>query len=397
MIFRKGSGFIAMRAINRLSPSRTTQGPRALPGKAALAFLPTLLAVVYFGLWASSQYVGEARFVLRGAASAPRADVLGALTGLPGHPDSLEDAYIVRDFILSGAALDTLRPDVPLTELYRRPGVDVFSRLKAAPTREELLEYWRGMVQVSVDKSTGILTLKAMGFTPQDALLITRKLLEASEGLVNGLSLRMRQDMLTRAEKEVALSLERVSAAREGLTRFRLKHGLLDPVRTAETRQAIVGKLEGEIVEKSAELAKLHTFMQPYAPQVTALEKRIQALQKVLQEESAKNASTMLSSLPDTSPGEHGDLVNAYRQLAMDMELAEKAYEATVKALEAARGDISLQHRYLAAFVEPRLPEEALLPRRMKSIATVLVLSMLAWGIGHLLAATIREHRQWSI
>src|SRR6478609_3158305 len=49
---------------------------------AACVLLPSLAAILYYGLIAADQYVAEARFTVRNG-EVPKLDTLGALTGMP--------------------------------------------------------------------------------------------------------------------------------------------------------------------------------------------------------------------------------------------------------------------------------------------------------------------------
>src|SRR4051812_22920937 len=62
--------------------------------------LPTLLALIHYTLIAADQYVAEAKFAVRGTEAAA-IDMLGVLTGVPGHAASTGDALIVQDYIRS--------------------------------------------------------------------------------------------------------------------------------------------------------------------------------------------------------------------------------------------------------------------------------------------------------
>ena len=63
-----------------------------------------------------------------------------------------------------------------------------------------------------------------------------------------------------------------------------------------------------------------------------------------------------------------------------------------IAALETARSEAQRQQLYLERLVRPNLPDDAVEPRRLRSIATVLILSLIAWGVVSLLVASIREH-----
>jgi capsule polysaccharide export protein KpsE/RkpR len=141
--------------------------PQQLNIKKFLPILvPLFLAVFYYGLIASDKYVTTASFVIRGAET-PKVDMVGMLTGLPGQASqSLEDAYILKDYLLSQDMLGDLRKQLPLEEIFRHEDADYFSRMAAAPSIEDLQKYWQKMVDVTIDKSTGLVTLHVRAFTP---------------------------------------------------------------------------------------------------------------------------------------------------------------------------------------------------------------------------------------
>ena len=42
--------------------------------------------------------------------------------------------------------------------------------------------------------------------------------------------------------------------------------------------------------------------------------------------------------------------------------------------------------------MQPNLPDQAMEPRRIRSIATVFALGLVAWGVISLITASVREH-----
>lgn len=356
--------------------------------------LPLLLAIFYYGLIASDKYVTEASFVIRGAET-PKVDMVGMLTGLPGQASqSLEDAYILKDYLLSRDMLGALRQQLPLEEIYRHEGTDVFSRMPAGPTIEELQKYWKNIIDVTVDKSTGLVTLQVRAFTPEDSLKVIEALLQAGERRLNSISMRSRNDTLKMADTELAESIRRLNETGEKLSAFRLRHKMLDPTQTAVAQQGITTKLEEELVSRMAEHASLLTYMQPSAPQVITLRKRIDSLRRTLETENVKNVEAMTSQ---ADPEAARALMDEYNQLVIDREVAEKAYIASTQFLETARLDALSQRRYVMVFSYPHLPEEATEPFRLRNIFIVLTFALLLWGIGQMILATVKEHRQWNI
>ena len=87
-----------------------------------------------------------------------------------------------------------------------------------------------------------------------------------------------------------------------------------------------------------------------------------------------------------------GGLVANYEELVVDREFAEKTYVSALSALERARIEADRQQRYVAAFVRPTLPEDALYPRRIVACITVFAISLVLWALGVLIVYAIRDH-----
>jgi capsular polysaccharide transport system permease protein len=94
------------------------------------------------------------------------------------------------------------------------------------------------------------------------------------------------------------------------------------------------------------------------------------------------------------SKGEKG--LNAsfvlFEKAAVEKEFATRAYQSALTTLELARTDAARQHRYLATIAEPSLADEARFPRRYLGTLTVFLACFLAFSIGSLLVATVKEH-----
>jgi capsular polysaccharide transport system permease protein len=351
--------------------------------------LPTLLAVLYYGFVAADQYVAEARFAVRGSEAAAT-DMLGVLTGIPGNGASAADALVVRDFVRSRDAVEALERRLDLRAAYSREEADWLARLGPADPIEDVVDYWRRMVEVGYETTSGITTLRVQAFRPDDAVAIAGAILEEGEALVNRLSERARRDAVAFAEAELTRAEERLGAARAEVTRFRDQRQALDPARSAEARLGIQAGLEADLAKAEAELSAMRSYMRPDAPAVVSAGNRIAALRRQVEAERAKLA------------GEQGDprvlsgLVADYERLAGEQEFAAKAYVSALASLEAARADAARKHRYLATFVMPHMPEDATRPRRLVGILTVFFASLVAWGIGALGVAAVKDHAGWA-
>jgi capsular polysaccharide transport system permease protein len=371
----------------RKSPHRTRT--RVLWSLALCVGLPTLLALIHYTLIAADQYVAEAKFAVRGSEAAAT-DMLGVLTGVPGHAASSADALIVQDYIRSRDLIDELSRRFNLRAIYAHPDADWLARLNPSDPIEDVVKYWAGMANVTFDSLSGITTLRVAAFRPDDAVVVASAVLDASEVLVNRLSERARRDAVSFAETQLADSETRLVVARSALTDFRDRRQAIDPARSAESRLEIMSGLEGELAKSQAELSALKAYMRANAPGVVSLENRIAALQRQIATERAKLAGDPAQA--DVMSG----LVAGYERLMVGREFAEKAYISALGSLEAARAEGLRKQRYLAAFVQPHLPEDAVRPRRLIAILTVFFGSLIAWAIGALGVAAVKDHAGWA-
>jgi capsular polysaccharide transport system permease protein len=93
--------------------------------------------------------------------------------------------------------------------------------------------------------------------------------------------------------------------------------------------------------------------------------------------------------------GRAGGLVSkspAFDRLVLDKAFADRQLAAALTALDQARAEAQRKQLYLERLVQPHLPDNAVEPRRVRSIVTVFVLGLVAWGVLSLVVASVREH-----
>lgn len=344
--------------------------------------VPTLLAVLYYGLVASDYYQSEAKFSIqsidRGSASSLES-LMGALPGV----GSDKDAMMVRDYILSRDVLARLDKEHGFLKHYQEAG-DWVSKLSGNATFEEGYDYYLSRVEVDFDIQSGVSTLLVRALNAAQAAEFAGAILGYGEQLVNELSHRAEVDSLDLARAEVQRGEERLSAARNAILSQQLVANEMNPAESAAAVMQIRGELEGELAKAQAELTEIASYMRADSPKAVALKNRIESLKKQVSRENSRLISTEDDSLSNSIAG--------FEPLVVEKEFAEKAYESALASLEVARTEAGRQHRYLATVVTPSVPDEATHPKRIMSILTVLMSTMLAFGIGSLLIAAVREH-----
>jgi capsular polysaccharide transport system permease protein len=351
-----------------------------------VAAAPTVLAGVYYFLIAADQYVAEFRFALR-AVEPVRGEIGGIFqAGVAPSPVSV-DSHAVVQYIDSRDIIDDLGKTLDLREMFSQPAADWWARLQLPVSIEELVRYWKNQVDAFYDVTNGTIVVRARAFTPQDALQLAQGIFASSERLVNELSERARRDTLRNSEKEVRNAEKRLKAALARISEFRDREGLIDPRKSADATQALAGRIRDDIVRADTELSTVKHYMREDAPSVKMLEARIQSLQAQLQSVESEVTNTERSRSEVLSR-----VMESYERLESERTFAEKAYQHALEALDRARMNADRQQVYIAGFVQPSLPEEALYPRRLRSVCIVLFVCCAAWLIGALTVQTVREH-----
>ncbi|MBV8888113.1 MAG: hypothetical protein JO305_00415 [Alphaproteobacteria bacterium] len=370
----------------RTAPKRRHR-PFRLIGFVLIVIVPVCGAAVYlFGI-AADQYVAEFRFALRSAAPAPVEPAAALWHAAAASSQASLDAAAVVQFIESRAIIDELDPQLDLRSLFSRPEADWPARLSLPVSIEELVRYWRSQVE-AYDAADGTVIVRVRAFTPQDALAIARGIAGASEKLVNTLSERAREDTLRHAQEDVADSERRLQAALGKIREFRDRQGVIDPAKTAEASSTLVARVRDELLRARAERATLKTYMRDDAPSLKVLDARIRALEA----QSHAVAGELTASDSKATPAPLSKVMGTYEELEGEKRFAETAYQHALEALDRSRGEADRQQIYLASFVPPSLPEEALYPRRLRSVGIVALVAFALWAVGCLVLQSVRDH-----
>lgn len=350
--------------------------------------LPALIVAAYFAFFAADQYAAETRFSVRSATTtqAPN-ELLGLISVTPAA--TVADAYVLIDYVRSRQLLDRLQSDIDYKAIFSRPEADQWARLDTSLPMEKIILYWRRMVSIGFDTTSQIMTLQIRAFRPDDALLLANAILKQSEQLINDLSARARGDAVRMAEQELAQSEARLRVARLAVRTFREERQEIDPRKKAEARQQIIETLQGELTNARARVQTMRQQLAENAPTVVYQRSVIMALEKQIDEERSRAATTASATADDSTIG---GLIADYEALTIDREFAEKAYVSAMGSLERVRFDAARQQRYLATIVAPSLPQYPLYPKGLLNTLIVLVGLFCVWGLAVLIGLAVRDH-----
>lgn len=346
--------------------------------------VPTALAVLYFGLFASDVYVSESRFVVR-SPDKPATSGLGVLLKSAGFSNAGDEIFAAHEFVQSRDALKELNRDNAVARAFGNSNVSIFDRfnpLGLSGSFEDLYKYFRGKVTVDYATTSSITTLTVRAYSPQDAQKFNRQLLERSEELVNRLNTRGRSDLVQFATEEVVQAKMAAREAALSLARFRNARGIIDPEKQATLQLQMVSKLQDELIGARTQLQQLRA-MAPENPQIPILEVRINSLSREIDEQLGLVAGSR-RSLSATAA--------QYQRFELEREFADRRLAAAMNSLEEARNEARRKQAYVERIVQPSLPDEAQEPRRLRGIFAAFVLGLVAWAIISMLLAGIREH-----
>lgn len=353
----------------------------------ATVLLPTFLAIVYYGLIASDVYISESRFVIRSPQRPVSSGIFGDILQGTGITRSQDDTYSVRDFILSRDALKELDQKLGVRNAFENKKIDFINRFPGLDwdnSFEEFYRYYGKHIGVDYDPVSSISILTVHAYTAEDAKKINDLLLQMSERLVNTLNDRSRQDLIRFSEDEVKVAADKAKDASAALFSFRSQHSIFEPDKQAAIQLAGVAKIQEELIGTEAELAQLKK-LSPNNPQIGALESRAETLRKAIASEASKVTSAS-GSFSAQAPN--------FERLALESTFADKQLGTALAALETARSEAIRKQLYLERLVQPSLPDKAMEPRRIRSVFSVFMFGLIAWGVASLIIASVREHSE---
>jgi capsular polysaccharide transport system permease protein len=352
----------------------------------ALVILPTLLAAGYYWLIAADQYESESHFLVRTAEQQRPVNTggLSQVLAAAGGQNSSPEAMSVADYLTSHDVVAALRQQVNLVQRYQRADVDFFSRLRGDhPMNEQLLQYYLKQTNVEVNSNTGITVVRARAFTPQDAYVIATKLLGLGERRINSLNQQSYHDALASQERQLRDARTELSRAQQAISAFRAQQGDIDPTGTGTAQTGLIAQLTNTLTQAEAQLVSVGQTISRSSPQYVALSRRVQALRTQIAAQQARLAGS------GTTIASH---VASYNELQLRQEFASKRYEAVAAALDHAREQTLNKQLYLVRVVDPNLPEKAQYPKRFRIVGTLFLGLLVAYGIGWMIVAGVREH-----
>lgn len=355
-----------------------------------VVLVPLAVTVFYLFAIASDQYISKAGFAVRAEELSSAADLLGSLSSVSGTTSS-SDTDILNEFIHSQDMVERVMGHIDLIGAYTVPSFDPFFAFKPTGEIEDLVDYWRRMVELHYDQGTSLIELRVHAFRPEDAQAIAGRVVEESSLLINRLSAIARTNNTRYAQLDLETALARLSNARQALTKFRSENRTIDLEAAVQGQIGILNSLEQQLAAAKVELnLLLSEGLSDADRRITTERRRIGVIEDLIEIERAQFGTASESR---TGGLNFSSLAAEFERLTVDLEYAQQTYLKAQAGLDTAIAEAERQNRYLAPYTLPSLPQSPRYPDRLiLSLITGFFL-LLIWSIGVLVYYSVRDRR----
>lgn len=349
-------------ARSRLHQNRTKSRIEALKKFALGVLLPTLLTAIYLFVFATPLYKSEAVFSVHTSTSSSDAGFPGMM-GVGGFSDSLRDAFMVREHILSRSMMVQMEEQTGFVSHFKGDGIDPLTSSHASELlgTDDFADYQR-RVSIGIDIQEGILRLYVDARTPEDSVRFANALLNNAEQRVNLLSEQMFADQVSLMQGNAKTAEQELQDARRSIIDLQIKHGELSPRDTVIAIHTSIQALEQKIkeaerirdvqlqsnVKDSPMLARLTTEISVLSAQLHDQRNRL------VDEEDVESLNNILA---------------VFEYAGIQRDIAQQRWEFSLESLESSRQDALLQRRYLMVIAPPLLPDY---PEKASHFRTIL-------------------------
>lgn len=398
---KRGGGGGKGGGINRQKPPQRSEGGRPAAMRKRhygliLSFLIIVIVPIAAASWylysrAADQYASTLGFTVRSEDVSSAVDLLGGLgSTLGGGGSGAQDSDILYEFMRSQQLVQNIDNKLDLRTIYtKQRDPDWLLSFDPEGTVEDLTRYWQRMVRISYDAGSGLMEIRALAFTPDDAKAIAEEIFAENSQIINELSAIARADATRYATQNLEQAVERLKQTREALTTFRLTNQIVDPNADIQAQMGLLTTLQAQQAEALIDFDLLADIARDGDPRLEQAQRRIDVIQVRIDAERQK------FGVGGQGPGgvEYATTIADFERLTVDREFAEAAYAASLAARDAAVAEANRQSRYLATYIKPTLAQKSEFPQRIILIAIIGLFSFLIWSIFSLVYYALRDRR----
>lgn len=373
-------------ALKIAGPARTRRRHRWL----VLSFFLFVLApwggaTSYLYGVAKDQYASYVGFAVRTEEVSSGIEILGGITELSGNSSS--DTDILHKFIQSRQMIKAVDTQLGLRKIYESPEDPVFA-LHEGASIEDIQDYWQRVVKVFYDTKSGLMEIRVVAFSPNEAQAVAQAIVDESTRIINELTAIAREDTTRYANEELERAIARLKEARQAINTFRARTQIVDPLADTQGHLGLLNNLQTQLATALIELDLIQQTALPADPRIKQGERKVQVIKKRISEERNRFGSDQ-----DAEDDTYSKLVGEYEALAVDLEFANNSYLSSLAAYDTAVAEAQRKSRYLAAYLRPTLAETPEYPQRLMLSLLVGGALLMSWMIAMLIYYSVRDRR----
>lgn len=345
-----------------------------------------LLALFYMLVVRSELYESRTALIVKDMQTNAVPDSLGlSLLGV-GASSQLQDSKVVETYLKSLDVYKVLDRQFHLTEHYKSDAVDLISRLSEDATEEEVLEFYNRHLIVTYDEISGILTVAFSHVDPSKAKAVLEFLVRKVEDQINELNRIRAKKQLKFVETEFEKAKEKMDASSKRLEAYQNQHLLLDPGSEAAAASGVISELEATLLQKQIQYGTMSGFMKEDNYELKALQKEIDEIKRSISKER--------KNLTGSSEDRLNKVLFEYEKLKLAFEFDTEVYKNALIQLETTKIDVLKAAKTLSIVSQPNLPDGYTYPDKSKVFITLLLVTLLLYGIFSMLGTIIRDHKE---
>jgi len=344
-----------------------------------------LLSLFYILVLKSELYESKTALIVKDMQTNTTSDTLGlSLLGV-GSSSQLQDSKVVETYLKSLDVYKILDKKFHLTQYYKSDALDFVSRLSKDATKEEVLEFYNQHLIVTYDEISGILSVAFSHVDPLKAKEILEFLVQKVEKQINEYNRIKAKKQLKFIQAEFGKAKGKMDASSKKLEKYQNKHLLLDPTVEASTASGIISELEATLLQKKIAYGTMSGYMKEDNYELRSLQKEI--------DEIKRSISIERKELTGNSENRLNKVLFAYEKLKLAFEFDTEVYKNALIQLETTKIDVLKEAKTLTILSQPNLPDGYTYPDKPKTFITLLIITLLLYGIISMLGAIIRDHK----
>lgn len=341
---------------------------------------------IYYLFIKTELYQSKTALIVRDMSQKTSTSDLGlSLLGM-NNSSQLQDSKIVEEYLKSLDVYQMINNKFDLTNYYKSDSLDFVQRLRENDTIEDVVEFYNNHLEIYYDETSNILSVAFNHNDPKKAKEILEFLVENVEYQLNEFNRTKAKKELSFVEKEYLNAKKKMEDSSTKLEEYQNNHLLLDPTNQATSSTGIISGLESQITQKKIEYSAKKNYLNNNSFELISIKNEIQEM-----ETSVKTLKKKLS-------GRENDRLNKilfdYDKLKLQLEFDTEVYKNILIQLETTKIDTIKNNKTLSILSKPNLPDGYTYPDKPKVFITILILTLLIFGIISLLGSIIRDHKE---